>query len=148
VAAGLINGTWRRGVAQRPLDPFRVITALRKLIDNPVLPDGQLLQIVGRPVSLTGSELTGDFDALAQGQRTTIREAARITGTDAAVPPAPTEPPSKPTGPFVLTDGTGRPRKPVHLIVDAVPRHLSAPGLWDEISGQIRPEGWQTTWLP
>lgn len=148
VPAGLINGTWWRGGAEPPLDPFGVIAALRKLIEDPGLPDGQLLQVTGRPVSLTGSELTGDFDALARGQRTTIREAPRITRTDAAVPPAPAGPRPRPAGPFIATDGTGRPPRPVHLIIDAVPRHLSAGELAEEISGHIRPVGWQPSEPP
>ena len=90
-----------------------------------------------------GSELTGDFDALAQGRRTTIREAPRITLTDAAVPPARDGPHREPARPAVPAGGAGRTGKPVHLIIDAVPRRLTAPGLCDEINGQIRPEGWQ-----
>jgi len=76
VPAGLINGTWWRGAAQPPLDPFAVITAVRRLTDDPGLPDSQLLQIVGGPISATNSELIGDFEALAMGRRTTIRESA------------------------------------------------------------------------
>lgn len=148
VPAGLINGTWWLGAAQPPLDPFKVIAALRKLIGNPALPDDRLRQMVGRPISLTSSELTGDFDALAQGQRTTIREAPRITQTGAAVPPTPAGPPGEPTGPAIQASKTGRPAKPIHLIVDAVPRHLSVTGLWEAIDGQIRPEGWQPSEPP
>jgi hypothetical protein len=108
--AGLINGTWWRGAAQPPLDPFAVITALRRLIDHPGLPDSQLLQIAGRPISTTHSELTGDFEALAQGRRTTIRESARIRRTHTPVPPAPAEPSlPKPAGPFKLTDSPAPP---------------------------------------
>ena len=143
VPVGMINGTWWRGAAQPPLDPYRVIAALRQLIDEPGMPEEQLLRMVGGPVSLTGSELTGDFHALAQGQRTTIREAPRIIRTGVPVPPAAAEPPRKPSGPVVLTSGTDRPPKPAHLIVDAVPRHLSVPEVHEEISNQIRPEGWQ-----
>jgi hypothetical protein len=143
VPAGLINGAWWRGGAQPPLDPLRAIRALRELIKDPNVGDARLLRIVGRPVSLTDSELTGDFDALAQGQRTTIREAPRISLTGDAVPPAPAEPPREPTGPFVLTTEPGRPKRPVHIIVDAVPRHLSAPQLSQEINGRIFRDGYQ-----
>src|SRR5258706_11995206 len=103
VPAGLINGTWWRGAAQPPLDPFGVITALRHLIDDPGLPDSQLLHFAGGPISTTGSELTGDFEALTRGRRTTIREAARITRTDDPVPPAAAEP-SRKRGPVKVTD--------------------------------------------
>jgi hypothetical protein len=143
IPVGMINGTWWRGAAQPPLDPSRVIGALRQLLDEPAMPDDKLLQMAGGPISLTGSELTGDFHALAQGQRATIREAPRITRTGVPVPPAAAEPPRKPAGPLVLTSGTRRPPEPAHLIVDAVPRHLSVPEVHEEISSQIRPEGWQ-----
>jgi hypothetical protein len=113
VPVGLVNGTWWRGAIRPSLDPFRLITVLRQLIDDPGLSDDRLLQIVGRPESLTGSELMGDFGALALGKLTTIREAPRITRTD------------------------------TQLIIDAAPSHLSAPRLNEEISGQIYPEDWQ-----
>ena len=141
VPTGLINGSWWRGAPQPPLDPFRVITALRRLIDDPGIPDNELLQLVMPPVSLTGSELTGDFPSLANGGRTTIREAPRITRTDAPMLAAPTR----------TTQGTDssvgdRPsNKSAHLIIDAVPRHLSAPQLYEEISRQVYPDGWQPT---
>ena len=121
VPIGLINGTWWRGAAQPPLEPVKVIEGLRQLVGDPVLPDAELLRIIGRPVSLTGSELTGDFDELARGERTTIREAPRIT----------------------ITDGASRTGRQVHLIIDAVPRHLSAPSLSQEIDSQIYAEGYQ-----
>jgi hypothetical protein len=139
VPAGLINGTWWRGAAQPPLDPFGVITAIRHLIDDPGLPDSQLLQIAGGPISTTRSELTGDFEALAGGRRTTIREAVRITRTDAPVPPAPAELPHK-AGPLKLTGSPGPRPRPVHLIIDSVPRHISEAGLAEEITRAIRPE--------
>jgi hypothetical protein len=148
VPTGLINGTWWRGGSQPPLDPFKVIAALRKLVDGPGLSDDKLLQFAGRPISLTGSELTGDFDALARGERVTIRETPRITRTDAAVPPAPAEPPRQLVGPLVLGHAPGRSPKAAHLIIDAVPRHLSAPRLCNEIDAQIQPEGWQPSEPP
>ena len=143
VPAGLINGTWWRGAAQPPLDPVRVIAALRQLIDEHGMPNDRLLEIVGGPVSLTGSELTGDFRALARGERTTIREAPRIIRTGAAVPAVAAARPRKPAGPVVLTGGTQWPPEPAHLIIDAVPCHLSVPEVHEEIRSQIRPEGWQ-----
>jgi hypothetical protein len=143
VPARLINGTWWRGAAQPPLDPFAVITAVRRLIDHPGLPDSQLLQIAGRPISATHSELTGDFEALAQGRRITIRESARITRTDTPVPPAAAEPPPKPAGPFTVTDiDSPRRKRPVHLIIDSVPRQISETDLDEAIRQPIRPENW------
>jgi len=145
VPTGLINGTWWRGAAQPPLDPLRVIEALRALIGDPGLPDGRLLDLAGLPVSLTGSDLTGDFGVLAQGRRTTIREAARMARTGVAVPPVSAEPARRPraAGPFIFTDDTGRPPRPVHLIIGAVPRHASIGDLGFELSQHIRAAGWQ-----
>jgi hypothetical protein len=146
---GLVNGTWWRGAAQPPLDPFGVITAMRRLIDDPGLPDSQLLQIAGGPISATHSELTGDFEALVRGRRTTMREAARVTRTDTPVPPATAEPPRK-RGPFKVTeiDSPGPRRRPAHLIIDAVPRQISSSDLEEEIRRPIRPEDWDPPYPP
>jgi hypothetical protein len=150
VPTGLINGTWWRGGTQPPLDPVRVITALRHLIDDPQLPDNQLLQITGGPISATGSELTGDFDALARGLRITIREAVRITRTDTPVPPTPAGPPRDPAKP--VSHGhlhSQRPRqRPVHLIIDSVPRQISATDLGEQIKRPIRAENWDPPYPP
>ncbi len=148
VPAGLINGTWWRGAALPPLDPFGVITAMRHLIDDPGLPDSELLQIAGAPISTTHSELTGDFEALARGQQTTIREAVRITRTDTPVPPAPAGPRRK-RGPVKLTGIAGpRPRPPAHLIIDSVPRQISETDINEEIRKPIRPENWDPPYPP
>ncbi|HET9896990.1 MAG TPA: hypothetical protein VFQ44_18810 [Streptosporangiaceae bacterium] len=140
VPAGLINGTWWRGGTQPPLDPSRLIAALQAVIRDPALPEAVLLQTVGRPVSLTDSELTGDFDMLAQGGRTILRESARITRRDSAQPSAPIASPKAPVrsaAPGVVEERAGR---AVDLIVHAVPRHLKAPELKDEISALAQRE--------
>jgi hypothetical protein len=151
VPAGLINGTWWRGALRPPLDPFRVIPVLRRLVDDPGFPDNELLQLVGRPVSLTGSELTGDFQALADGRRTTIREAPLITRTAAPVPPAATrarQEESNSAQARAHTAGDMPSRKSAHLIIDAVPRQVNAAELHAEISRRIYPDGWQPTEPP
>ncbi len=137
VPAGLVNGTWWNGGTRPHLDPLRLIPALQALIREPALPDAALLQIVGRPVSLTDSKLTGDFDMLAQGRRTTLRESARITRRESDQSSASGAGPDDRTGSVVpdVVEGAG---KPVELIVHAVPRRITAPELWYEIKDRVQ----------
>jgi hypothetical protein len=86
VPVGLINGTAYRGGTQPPLEPGRVIAALRHVLDQPGVADADLLEIAGPPYSVTGCTVTGDLDALAAGQRILLREASRITLTGNPVP--------------------------------------------------------------
>lgn len=120
-----------------------MITVLREVISDPGMPDDRLLQIIAGPISLTGSELTGDFDALFRGERTTIREAARVTRTGVTVRSAPEVPPRQLAGTSTLGNGSGQPGRRAHLVVDAVPRELAGPELEVEIRERIRLEGWQ-----
>jgi hypothetical protein len=82
VPVGLINGTTYRGGIRPPLEPFRVITALRRLMEEPGLPDGELVSIVGPPDFVTGCAVTGDLAALARGRPTPLRLTAQMTLTD------------------------------------------------------------------
>jgi hypothetical protein len=81
VPAGLINGTTYRGGTRPPLEPFRALAALGRLLEEPRLPDGEILGIVGPPDFLTGCAVSGDLAALAEGQAVTLRLASRITVT-------------------------------------------------------------------
>ena len=81
VPVGLINGTAYRGGTQPPLDPFRVLAALRRLLEDARVPDGDLIGVAGPPWSGTHCTVTGDLDALARGRRVVLREAGRITIT-------------------------------------------------------------------
>lgn len=93
VPVGLINGTAYRGGTQPPLEPFAVLAALRRLLEEPGVRDGELVSIAGPPYSVTGCTVTGNIGALTRGRRVVLRESGRITITGVPVPHAPAEPP-------------------------------------------------------
>jgi hypothetical protein len=110
VPAGLINGTIWRGGLQPPLDPARVIAALRRLHDHPGTPDEEVLTIAGPPCSLTGCDVTGDLDALAAGEQITLRQTGRIRLTGNPIPePPPPRGPGQPRGRMTLRYGFSEP---------------------------------------
>jgi len=121
VPVGLINGTAYRGGTQPPLDPFRVLAALRRLLEDARVPDGDLIGVAGPPWSGTHCTVTGDLDALARGRRVVLREAGRITITGV---PVPDEPPRAPSAPgdrqYDPYRGTGE-APPAHLVIESVP---------------------------
>jgi DNA gyrase/topoisomerase IV subunit A len=86
VPVGLINGTSYRGGTQPPLEPFRVLAALRQLLEHPRMTNADLLRAVGPPYSVTGCDITGDLDALIKGRRTAISQTGRIIITGVPVP--------------------------------------------------------------
>ncbi|MGH3155100.1 MAG: hypothetical protein ACRDNF_00780, partial [Streptosporangiaceae bacterium] len=51
VPVGLFNGTTHRGGTRPPLDPFAVLAALRRLLEDPGAPDGELTDVAGVPWS-------------------------------------------------------------------------------------------------
>lgn len=127
VPVGIINGTTYRGGMQPPLEPLRVLAALRALLEDPRTPDSDVLGIVGPPYSTAGCEVTGDLDALMKGRRAMIRETARITITGVPVPPAPAGAPA-PARPHTAVTalayasaGPRRPRHPGHLVIESLP---------------------------
>jgi hypothetical protein len=120
VPAGLINGTAYRGGIQPPLQPARVIATLRHLLDHPSAPDSDILDLAGHPYSVTGATVTGDLDALAAGQRITLRQTGQITRTGHPVPPT-TREPLRAT-PLPPGTGPGPPGPGPHLVSLAGPR--------------------------
>jgi hypothetical protein len=48
------------------LEPFAVIAALRRLLEDPHVPDREVTGIVGGPYSVTGCIVTGNIAALAK----------------------------------------------------------------------------------
>ena len=112
VPLGLINGTTYRGGTQPPLEPFRVLAALRRLLEDPGVPDAEVISILGPPYSMTGCAVTGDIPALLRGRRVVLRETARITVTGVPVPEAPAHPPPAPTGYRVMAASGGLGRRP------------------------------------
>jgi hypothetical protein len=102
VPAGLINGTAYRGGTQPPVEPSRALTALRHLLDHPDAPDGDILAIAGPPWSVSGCTVTGDLDALAAGQRVTLRQTGQISLTGNPIPAPIPEPPDEGPAPVVF----------------------------------------------
>lgn len=128
VPLGLINGTTYRGGSQPALGPFRVLAALRRLLDDPSVPDAEVISIAGPPFSVTGCAMTGNIAALMRGRRVALRETGRITVTGVPVPEAPADPPSRaPGGMLVAFGGAGpAPPRPAHLIIESLPHGVMA----------------------
>jgi hypothetical protein len=78
VPIGLINGSVYCGGTRPPLEPFRVISALRRLLANPGMTDSDIVEAVGAPDFPTGCAVTGDLDALVSGRRTVLGLTGRI----------------------------------------------------------------------
>jgi hypothetical protein len=142
VPVGIINGTTYRGGVQPPLEPSRVLAALRRLLDDPGVLDSDVLGIVGPPYSTAGCELTGDLDALMQGAPAVVRETAKITITGVPVPPAPAEPPPPVRPRAGVTHHfaramTGLPplRHPAHLVIESLPARISISQAGEAITG-------------
>jgi len=98
VPVGLINGTHYRCGTQPPLEPGRVITALRHLIDHLDTPDSDILDLAGPPYPVTGCTITGDLDALNAGHPITLRQTGQITRTSRPVPETVPDPRLLPPG--------------------------------------------------
>ena len=121
VPVGLINGTAYRGGTQPPLDPFRVLAALRRLLEDALVPDGELIGVADPPWSGTNCTVTGDLAALASGRRVVLREAGRITVTGVPVPDEPRRAPSAPGDRrYYPYRGTGE-APPAHLVIESLP---------------------------
>ena len=73
---GLINGNTHAGGTCPPLDPTRVLHAIRSAS---TLTDKELPLTVGLPSFPTGCAVEGDIDAFASGSKTELQLAARIT---------------------------------------------------------------------
>jgi hypothetical protein len=94
VPAGLVNGTMYRGGTQPPLEPARVIAALRHLLDDPRASDSGIVDKVGPPFSVTGCIVTGDLEALNAGHQIMLRQTGRVSLTGNPVPGSPPVPAS------------------------------------------------------
>lgn len=73
---GLINGNTHVGGMHPPLDPTRVLHAIRSA---PTVSDGELALMVGLPSFPTGCAVEGDIDAFAGGAETELQLAAIVT---------------------------------------------------------------------
>jgi len=154
VPVGIINGTTYRGGMQPPLEPFRVLAALRRLLADPRTPDSDVLAIVGVPYSTAGCELTGDLDALMKGRRAVIRETARITITGVPVPAAPAEPAAPAqrrtavTAVGYMSTGPRPLRHPAHLVIESLPTRTSNPQAEQAIISRVHLRSWPDSHHP
>lgn len=144
VPVGLINGTIYRGGTQPPLEPRRVLAALRRLLDDPQAPDQEVINIVGQPYSVTACTVSGDTAALAKGRRVTLRESGQITITGVPVQEAPEDPPPpahgiKVTGLGELTDKFSF---PAHLVIESLPARTAAAEVAQAIAWRSASRPW------
>jgi hypothetical protein len=154
VPMGIINGTAYRGGMQPPLEPLRVLAALRRLLEDPHAPAGDVLGIVGPPYSPAGCEVTGDLDGLVKGRLAVIRETARITITGVPVPPAPAEPAAPVrshtavTAVAYVSSGPRPLGHPAHLVIESLPARTSNPQAEQEIISRVRSRSWPDSHPP
>ena len=146
VPVGLINGTVYRGGTQPPLEPLRVIAALRRLLDDPRATDADVLEIAGPPYPVTGCEISGDLGALFAGRRTEIRETARIMITGVPVPEPPAEPRPAPGSHGHIAAGRGGaydgPPFAAHLIIESLPAQVGTSDAVQAITSRIQLRHW------
>jgi hypothetical protein len=154
VPVGIINGTTYRGGMQPPLEPPRVLAALRRLLEDPHVRDSDVLGIVGLPYSTACCEVTGDLDALMKGRRAVIHETGKITITGVPVPPAPAKPaaPIRPrtgaTAVAYTSTGPPPPRHPAHLVIESLPARTSNHQAEQEIISRVRTHPWPDSHAP
>ncbi len=141
VPVGLINGTSYRGGTQPPLEPFRVLAALRRLLDQPRMTNADLVRAVGPPYSVTGCAITGDLDALIKGRDAVIRQTGRIVITDVPVPELAADRPVPPD----RRGWTGwEPRfdRPVHLMIETLPAQTTTSDAARSIADRATARRW------
>ena len=113
----MINGTAYRGGTLPPLEPFHVLAALGRLLEDRPVADAELLRIVGPPDPMIGGELTGNLDALIKGRPTAIRQTGRITITGVPVPEPDAAVPPDRRG-WTGSEISSRSPRPAHLIIE------------------------------
>ena len=136
VPVGIINGTAYRGGVHPPLEPFRVLAALRNLLDDPRSSDDEILRIAGPPYSVTGCDIGGDLEALMLGRQVMIRETGKITITSVPVPVAQAKHPVAVAGLVRVYAGAGHApsRHPAHLVIESLPGRSTNPQAGQEIA--------------
>jgi hypothetical protein len=141
VPLGLINGSTYRGGTRPPLEPFRVLAALDRLLKDRLVADAELLRIAGPPYPVTGCELTGNLDALIKGRPAAIRQTGRITITGVPVLGPDAVVPLDRRG-WTGTEISSRPSRPAHLIIESLPARTSALDADKAITKQAESHGW------
>jgi hypothetical protein len=151
VPVGLINGTNYRGGTQPPLEPHRVITAVRHLVHHPETSDQEILDLAGPPYAVTGCTITGDLNALNAGHPITLRQTGQITRTSSPEPetvsdrrPLPPGITPTPTGPpptshaYFSTGPDERHLARAHLIIETLPPGTSPGDIGTELASHAR----------
>jgi hypothetical protein len=141
VPVGLINGSTYRGGIRPPLEPFRVLAALDRLLEDRLVADAELLRIAGPPYPVTGCELTGNLDALIKGRSAAIRQTGRITITGVPVLGPDAVVPLDRRG-WTGSEISSRPPRPAHLIIESLPARTSALDADKAITKQAESHGW------
>jgi hypothetical protein len=143
VPVGLINGSTYRGGTRPPLDPSGVLAALRRLLEDPGVPDGDLISLAGPPWQGTDCDLTGDLAALASGRRVVLRESGRITITSVPVPQEPTDAPPEAADAGQLAEaGDSHPSFPAHLVIESLPARTNAFEVAAEVASRASRRQW------
>jgi hypothetical protein len=136
-----------RGGTQPPLEPRRVLAALRQLLEDPQAPDQEVINIVGPPYSVTGCTVTGDIAALAGGRRVILRETGQITITGVLVPEVPEDPPS--SAHWIKVTGLGGQADklsfPAHLVIESLPARTVAAEVAQAIARRAASRPWSDT---
>jgi hypothetical protein len=141
VPVGLINGTVYGSGTQPPLEPFRVLAALRRLLEVRRVTDAEVLRIVGPPYLVTDCELTSNLDALIKGRPAAIRQTGRITITGVPVLGPDAVVPLDRRG-WTGSEISSRPPRPAHLIIESLPARTSALDVDKAITKQAESHGW------
>jgi hypothetical protein len=144
VPVGVINGTSYRGGTQPPLEPFRVLAALRRLLDHPRMANADLIRAVGLPYSVTGCDITGDLDALIKGRRTAICETGRITITGVPVAELAADRPVPP-GSRGRTGWEAPFDRPVHLMIESLPARTLVSDVALAIADRAKARRWHSS---
>ncbi len=140
VPVGLINGSAYGGGTRPPLEPFGVLTALRRLLEDRRVADAEVLRIAGPPDPVAGCDLSGDLDALIKGRRAAIRQTGRITITGVPVPQPGAVRPDK-RG-WTGSEISSRSSRPAHLIIESLPARTSPLEAYQAITKQAGSHGW------
>ena len=79
VPIGLVNGSLYRGGEAPPLDPGKALHAVQALIEDDMIPDGDLEALIGLPSLPTGGTVAGDIRGLYAGRKASLQQSCRIT---------------------------------------------------------------------
>jgi hypothetical protein len=79
VPIGLVDGSLYRGGQAPPLDPARALQTVGALIEDDLIPDGDLERLIGLPLLPTGGIVQGDIEGLYAGRSSVLLQSCLIT---------------------------------------------------------------------